>query len=271
MNLYEETTCTTRTQLQPLQSQMAQESGEDRAEVLPQVSVPVLEQGACAMTICTHEPKIPLGVCRPCYGRMWRESRKPKFDPRPMLTCLRCGNVWRQKFFDRTPRFCQKCKTPLWNTLRKVAAPGEPEKTLRRLNKIKTNECVEWPHGKTFGGYGHVHIKGLSERAHVASWEITHGRRVRKGIEVRHKCDNPPCINPRHLILGTHKHNMRDSVERKRHAFGVRNGHAKLSDDKVREIRNEKVLSFPEQAEKYGVSVGSIYHVHKRDTWRHVE
>lgn len=101
--------------------------------------------------------------------------------------------------------------------------------------------CWPWT-GGTFhkrGGYGKVQIGGKVRRAHVVAWEWHYGRKVPKGKVVRHSCDNPECVNPAHLLLGTQADNVRDRVERGREGdrSGEKNGRAKINPDIVRDIR----------------------------------
>lgn len=78
------------------------------------------------------------------------------------------------------------------------------------------------------------------ERASVIAWEEANGQDVPLGNVVRHTCDNRPCVNPRHLLIGSHADNARDRVERKRSAqnWGESSGKAaKLSDAERADIR----------------------------------
>ena len=83
---------------------------------------------------------------------------------------------------------------------------------------VKESGCWEWQGAKTDFGYGVIGrgIRGYGlVRAHRASWEIAYGE-IPLGLIVRHRCDNPSCINPEHLLLGTHADNTRDKIERGR-------------------------------------------------------
>jgi len=73
-------------------------------------------------------------------------------------------------------------------------------------------------------GYGRFWLNGKIREAHRVSWELFHGE-IPTGLCVLHRCDNPPCVNPAHLFLGTRVDNNRDMFIKGRHARGAANGH----------------------------------------------
>lgn len=97
---------------------------------------------------------------------------------------------------------------------------------------------------------------------------------IPRGLVVRHKCDNPHCINPEHLEIGTQKDNAwdRESRGRGNHVHGSRVHTAKLTEDDVREIRRllEWGHGISELARKYNVSVPSIAAIRDRKSWKHI-
>lgn len=75
--------------------------------------------------------------------------------------------------------------------------------------------CWVWKGTKNRKGYGQISVDGRHERTHRVAYRLTYGE-IPEGMVVRHRCDNPPCINPDHLEVGTSADNSRDMVERGR-------------------------------------------------------
>ena len=121
--------------------------------------------------------------------------------------------------------------------------------------------CHLWV-GKTIpSGYGRFGCRG----AHRVAWELANGRPIPNGLWVLHKCDNPPCVNPKHLYVGTPADNSRDMVRRNR-------AKTKLTRKQVREVRRFPINGQYRRyiAKLYGVSVSAIDAIQKRRTWRHI-
>ena len=84
--------------------------------------------------------------------------------------------------------------------------------------------CWEWTGSRFASGYGQLPAqRDTGSLAHRASWRIHYGL-IPHGMCVLHHCDNPPCINPSHLFVGTNKDNSKDMVAKGRSANGDRNG-----------------------------------------------
>ena len=114
--------------------------------------------------------------------------------------------------------------------------------------------------------------RGRSYRlAHRVAWEFTYGD-IPPNRYVCHRCDVPTCVNPSHLFIGTHADNTADMVTKNRQAKGVRQGHSKLTEGKVREIRACWLVmaSQPELARQFGVRQSTISGIVLRKSWKHV-
>ena len=100
--------------------------------------------------------------------------------------------------------------------------------------------CWIWKSAFTTRGYGFFWVGGAkrSEYAHRVAWELANGEQIPNGKIVMHSCDNPACVNPAHLSIGSNKDNSQDAVRKGRNAYGERNGGGrKLTETKVRLIK----------------------------------
>ncbi len=142
----------------------------------------------------------------------------------------------------------------------------------------KTNGCWIWLGATNSQGYGSIARDPNKPRVatHRLSWEIHNGL-IPKGMWVLHKCDNPPCVRPDHLFLGTQKDNMQDMSKKGRYSKRVMKGEnhplAKLTEKQVKKIRKSYVPGFIKQKDlghKYGVSQGTIFQIVHRNLWKHI-
>ncbi len=108
---------------------------------------------------------------------------------------------------------------------------------------IKTDGCWLWNGAKLPSGYGHLNIRingsWKTIYAHRLSWILNYGD-IPAGMDVLHHCDNPPCVNPLHLFIGTMADNIRDRDAKHRGVWlsGDKSHSTKISDEQIREIRN---------------------------------
>jgi hypothetical protein len=139
--------------------------------------------------------------------------------------------------------------------------------------------CWLWMGTKTKAGYGHFQINNRTAAAHRISYMLHHGEIPEgegfHGYVVCHKCDNPSCVNPKHLFLGTQYSNMQDRDRKGRRAalLGSRHGMAQLSDDQVktiREIAATRRFSQMQIAKMFDVSNSMISLIINRKNWTHI-
>ena len=137
---------------------------------------------------------------------------------------------------------------------------------------VRSGDCAEWQ-GANDGkdGYGQVHIDGKGGvRVHRLAWELANGQPVPPGLVVRHTCDNPPCINPHHLLTGTASDNMRDMIDRhRRNQSGERNPRSVLTAAQVASIRQRVGAgeSQRSQARLYGVHHSVVQQIVRGELW----
>jgi hypothetical protein len=136
----------------------------------------------------------------------------------------------------------------------------------------KSGECWLWT-GATAMGYGHLQRNGKAVKVHRLSYELEYGE-IPEGMDVCHTCDNPLCVRPTHLWLGTHKENMHDRDRKGRnHApKGERSPKSKLMSQQVLEIRRlaNQGYSQPFLGRRFNVSSVSIYKIVNRLSWKHI-
>jgi hypothetical protein len=138
--------------------------------------------------------------------------------------------------------------------------------------------CWLWTGATNRLGYGSIGSGrrkangGGTIEAHVASWRLAHGD-VPSGLFVCHRCDNPSCVNPAHLFLGTPRENSQDAVKKGRMPKGDAHPGAALTSDCVRRIRKLRNvgLTYREIGEQIGVNAGTVGCVVRGKTWIHVE
>lgn len=110
-----------------------------------------------------------------------------------------------------------------------------------KVNVESEDECWEWLGTLNGHGYGRFRFMGKDDRSHRVSWMLTYGE-IPDKLFVLHKCDNPKCVNPNHLFLGTQLENMQDMTRKGRGkpfvGIGEKNPRAKLKKEDVLEIRN---------------------------------
>lgn len=151
----------------------------------------------------------------------------------------------------------------------------------RKVDIGEPNDCWEWTGHRDRQGYGRAMKSFL---AHRGSFELAHGP-IPEGLCVLHRCDNPPCVNPAHLLLGTKRDNAQDAIAKGRwapqmlpehrhvHTLACAHPGAKLSADDVRLLRALYAAggeSYRSLAARFGVSKRAVEAVLSGETWKYV-
>jgi hypothetical protein len=135
-----------------------------------------------------------------------------------------------------------------------------------------------WQACRDPNGYGQIRLtKGICHYTHRISWELSFGK-IPRGKLVCHHCDNPPCVRPDHLFLGTHKDNIQDMIRKGRHKSpriilrGSANKNSKLTEADVQSIR--KLIGQGKThrllAKLFHVGKSTITRIKNNKTWLHV-
>lgn len=157
-----------------------------------------------------------------------------------------------------------------------MARTGRPETPIRYrfLEKIEFDAltgCWLWTGARHPQGYGFIKRKdGTQLRAHRVAYELAYGP-IPPGLQVCHRCDNPRCVRPGHLFLGTARDNAADMVAKGRAArnAGERNGAARLTRAQVAQIRGASD-PYSLLAERFGVTPSAIGLIKRHERWTHV-
>ena len=153
------------------------------------------------------------------------------------------------------------------------------EELTRFWLKVKVadaNECWEWQAGLFSNGYGQYRVGKKKVKAHRFSYRIFYGK-IPDGLCVCHICDNPKCVNPVHLFLGTHKDNSNDRDRKKRGCYnncqpqpGAKNGSSKLNPNQVISILNfcASGISLEKISQAFNISKSQVRNIKHRRSWQ---
>jgi hypothetical protein len=129
--------------------------------------------------------------------------------------------------------------------------------------------CWLWTAAVSNRGYGQFYVGSRRvEQSHVAAYQMFIGS-IPEGHIIRHRCDTPACVNPQHLLTGTHRDNALDRESRKRRKppRGTINGRCKLSESDILAIR-ESTEKTNKLATRYGIAPAYVRAIKTRRSWR---
>lgn len=148
-----------------------------------------------------------------------------------------------------------------------------------KVKKDAPDACWIWDGALYKQGYGKLYVgrnergSSIFHRAHRISWELAHGQSVPHGLSVLHSCDNPPCVNPAHLRVGTDAENAADRVDRKRNREqrGEANSNAKITENQARQIIVE-LQRLPRRSQasiaaQFGIKQPQVSRIMRRESW----
>jgi len=162
---------------------------------------------------------------------------------------------------------CLARETASINMITRTNSLTKEQALQSRILIDETTKCWNWTGTKDKDGYGVFHWRNKRLRAHREALTVFGGIDVSSDLIVCHSCDNPSCINPDHLFVGTVKDNAQDALKKKRAFVGDKNGRSKLSQSQVNQIRCEDGI-YRSIAEKYGVSRSTISEIKRGKTWQ---
>lgn len=151
----------------------------------------------------------------------------------------------------------------------------EPLHIARFWSKVTVGRpgvCWEWRAARSELGYGIFRFpdRGPTAKAHRVAWELVNGRKLVPEEHLMHSCDNPPCVNPAHLLVGTPADNMADMVSKGRSCRGEKRSQ-KLTELDVVSIRELAGSGVPhvEIASRFGIASSNVSLIASGKRWTH--
>lgn len=168
------------------------------------------------------------------------------------------------------------CPTGAFGTHRKWCSGDKTTRFWAKVDRRGPDDCWPWTGSRKPMGYGHFVMLKKDYNAHRLSYELANGP-IPAGQHVLHRCDNPPCVNPAHLFLGTHTDNMHDMDAKGRKSRGEATRRHKLTAEDVRAIRAGFRQLTPyksncgRMAKQYGVTSMTVLNAALGRTWSHLK
>jgi hypothetical protein len=194
--------------------------------------------------------------------------------------CEQCGRGFQAKFQYQAKQYERYCGQACFKDTLRFTDERALEVMWSRVNRNGPNGCWLYKGKANIRGYPTmVWRKERKLLVHRFIYQLAHGN-LPKGRSVLclHRCDNPGCVNPGHIFLGDDADNQADMVAKRRHTFGERNSHAKLTEKLVLRMRaeytydgrNRRTSNIMALAKRYGVSHVTALAAVRGRTWRHL-
>lgn len=173
------------------------------------------------------------GLCRACYLREWQAANPDRVRA--------YGAAWAARHPDKVAASKARRAALLASTHDERMTAKRERATARVAAELadrfwakvdRSGECWTWTASAHSFGYGRFGIGRRVFTAHRVAWELVNGP-VPGGLHVCHRCDNPPCVRPDHLFLGTAKENLRDMIAKGRGGGQYQPGHRPTRWDKA--------------------------------------
>lgn len=194
-------------------------------------------------------------------------DRRRKGEENPTIECAcGCGEKLKKYSKEGKIRKCLRGHKIATTTAKYFEAAKK--RFWAKVDKRGKNECWEWLSVTSHDGYGRIWFHKRFMGAHRFSWMI-HNNSEPGQLCVCHRCDNPICVNPNHLFLGTSTDNMQDRISK----TGWQKTSVKLSAEEVVDIRHryeKETISSRKLGKEYGVSKTQILRIIKGSSRRHV-
>lgn len=175
-----------------------------------------------------------------------------------------CANHYQQKLYAerRTAQSRQY----------RVGYPDLEERFHSKYVRGADSQCWEWRGARREFGHGIITRNGRVEVASRIALELATGEPAPDGMLACHRCDNPPCVNPKHLYWGTRQDNANDAVARSRYALGSDRPQARLIESNVADIKRRRAAgeTIAELSREFGVSQPTIRSITTGKKWKHV-
>lgn len=198
-------------------------------------------------------------ICDFCQEAFLRRNCEQKIHEKRQCRWSFCSKTCLNRFNSRN--LARNNENTFWNRVDKTPGLGP------------NGDCWEWTGTLQGNGYGCFSYYGKPIAAHRFVYLLVHKELPYKKL-ICHSCDNPACVNPKHLWAGTHADNNNDKARKGRNIKGSEVVKSKLTDGKVRFIRNlAKTGTYNQKqiAKLFGISSGNVNGIVRRRFWKHVE